>query len=409
MSSITLESTYGVVIHRNFIPLHIDDNYARMFGYESASDLTSKVDTLLDLISPEKREIAMAANEKLLKGEMKSTTQTHVNVKANGEPFTVLTLDELIEWDGLPALKVTVVDLSSIEKANKQIKENEKQYRELITKSAQGILIHRNFKPLLVNDAWVRLYHAQSIESVLKLDNIFCCIPEKYQVAARLRYQDLIEGKVEAGSIQVENLCFDGVTRTFNLYDNRIEWGGEPAVQTVVEDVTEKVQLEKVLEYKATHDQLTDLLNRDAVFDWLSRHASAFDVLACLIIDIDNFKAINDTYGHHAGDKVIKAFAHLCESEVGSDGIAARWGGEEFLVLLPDMDTDDANKVAEKIRQACLTRGCRCGDVTINSTVSIGVSINSSPFQKNLFDSLLKRADDKMYQAKKTGKNKVCF
>lgn len=407
MPAVNLESTYGVVVHRNFDILEVDDNYARIFGYDSAQDLLDKTDSLLDLISPSEWDIAKENNDAMLSGKLKAATRSHSNMNSAGKAFTVLTLDHVLELEEGPALQVTVVDLTSIVKANQQIKDNEKQYRELITKSAQGMLIQRDFKPLLINDAWARLYHADSIDHAMKY-SVLDRIPDRFQKYAKDRYTQLIQGEIEGGSITVENYCFDGALRTFRIYENRIMWDGKPALQTVVEDFTEKAQLEKELEYKANHDQLTDLYNRDAVYDWLEAEENDFNSLSCMVLDIDNFKKVNDSYGHYAGDKVIKAFAHTCESVVDDKGIVGRWGGEEFLVLLPDVSVKESMHIAERIREACAKRVCRFGSISIKTTMSIGVC--TKPFQSEalFFDNLLKEADDRMYQAKKSGKNRVC-
>lgn len=407
MPAVNLDSTYGVIVHRDFKVLKVDDNYARIFGYQSAKDMIEKIESLYDLIAPHEWEIAKENHDKLLAGELKGVTRTHSNVNVAGEDFTVLTLDQVIDWEGEPALQVTVVDLTTIVKANQKILDNEKQYRELITKSAQGMIIQRDFKPLLVNEAWADLYHAASIEDVMN-SSVLDRIPEKFQQLSKDRYGELIRGEIEGGSITVENYCFDGTLRTFRIYENRIMWDAEPALQTVVEDVTEKVQLEKELEYKANHDQLTDLYNRDAVYSWLESEENEFSSLSCMVLDIDNFKKVNDSYGHYAGDKVIKSFAHTCETVVDDKGIVGRWGGEEFLVLLPDVSEKKALKIAERIREACAKRVCRFGSIAIKTTMSIGVCTRPYESKVLFFDNLLKEADDRMYKAKKSGKNRVC-
>jgi diguanylate cyclase (GGDEF)-like protein/PAS domain S-box-containing protein len=406
MRALTLHSTYGVIIHRDFIPLYLDDNYAHIFGYDSADDMLNNIDTLLDLISPDERDIAQKNNADMLTGKVEATTGTRINITAKGETITVLTLDQVIEWEGKPALRVTVVDLTLLEKANKKIRDNEEQYRQLITQSKQGILIHRNFKPLLVNESWVKLYRGLSVQAVME-SNILDRVPKDFRQLAQTRNKELLDGLIDGGRSLVDNLCFDGSIRSFNLYENKIMWDGEPAVQTVAEDITDRVRLEKELAYKASHDQLTDLYNREAIFDWLANQKELIRSLACLLIDIDNFKNVNDHYGHHAGDTVIKAFASLCQSAVNSNGIVGRWGGEEFLVLLPNASLDNSVALAETIRDNMETKGCHYGDIRIRTTVSIGISIGHAPLAISQFEKLLKQADEKMYVAKNSGKNRV--
>lgn len=153
----------------------------------------------------------------------------------------------------------------------------------------------------------------------------------------------------------------------------------------------------------ATIDPLTGLLNRRELDNRASRLLFQAQrnksSVAVMIIDIDDFKKINDTYGHAFGDDVLK---HLGKSLLKSHrkhDVVARYGGEEFVLVLPDTDDANALNVAEKIRCDIETTEIN----GINITVSIGLSINKD--NKNEFDVLFKEADSALYKAKKNGRN----
>ena len=153
----------------------------------------------------------------------------------------------------------------------------------------------------------------------------------------------------------------------------------------------------------ATIDPLTGLLNRRELDNRASRLLSQAQrnksSVAVMIIDIDDFKKINDTYGHAFGDDVLK---HLGKSLLKSHrkhDVVARYGGEEFVLVLPDTDDANALNAAEKIRCDIETTEIN----GINITVSIGLSINKD--NKNEFDVLFKEADSALYKAKKNGRN----
>ena len=123
--------------------------------------------------------------------------------------------------------------------------------------------------------------------------------------------------------------------------------------------------------------------------------------LSVLLLDVDNFKNVNDTFGHLAGDGVLQALSALAVDVLRQQDIAGRWGGEEFLVLLPEADADKAGEIAEKLRRRIeefsFADGLRC-------TVSIGLA-EMRPHDTQ--DSLIHRADTALYHAKRMGKNRV--
>lgn len=124
-----------------------------------------------------------------------------------------------------------------------------------------------------------------------------------------------------------------------------------------------------------------------------------------LMIDIDFFKKVNDTYGHLIGDKLLVSLASIFKETVGGRGLISRWGGEEFLILLPYTDKKEAYKVAETIRKKVEDNKFYFNGININITVSVGVS--SFPEDGNDFNQIISVADSMLYEAKRAGRNKV--
>lgn len=124
-----------------------------------------------------------------------------------------------------------------------------------------------------------------------------------------------------------------------------------------------------------------------------------------LMVDIDFFKKVNDTYGHLIGDKLLAGLANIFKETVGGRGLISRWGGEEFLILLPYTDKKEAHKVAEEIRKRVEENKFYFNNITINITISIGVS--SFPEDGNDFNQIISVADSMLYEAKRSGRNKV--
>ncbi len=181
------------------------------------------------------------------------------------------------------------------------------------------------------------------------------------------------------------------------------------AVNKIKELIKELELKNKELEELAYYDPLTNLPNRRYFFinaQTLIENAKRYDTsLSVIIIDIDNFKKVNDTFGHDAGDMLLRAFANILKSELRSSDVAARFGGEEFAVLLPNTNTDGAYKVSERIRKGFENTIVIYNNKEIKTTVSIGIS----HFRKGTenIDDLIREADEALYEAKSTGKNKV--
>jgi two-component system cell cycle response regulator len=161
---------------------------------------------------------------------------------------------------------------------------------------------------------------------------------------------------------------------------------------------------------QAVTDDLTGLYNR-RYFDrhlnvLLGKAQSQERELAVMILDIDHFKAVNDTYGHDVGDIVLREFSARLKRNIRGVDLACRFGGEEFVVLMPDTDVVNAEVVAERVRQATAERPFDVGPRRpLSVTVSVGVSFNETGADTP--ETLIKRADVALYRAKREGRNRV--
>lgn len=153
----------------------------------------------------------------------------------------------------------------------------------------------------------------------------------------------------------------------------------------------------KKLHHQANRDSLTDVYNRRCFFSKMSAIFKMKFPVSLMMIDVDNFKRVNDTYGHSAGDEVLKQFAEILKNNARSTDIVARLGGEEFAVVLPQTCRKNAFKMAERIKQAVETETFIFGSVTEKITVSIGTVTTKFPIHADCF---LKYADKALYKAK---------
>ncbi|MDG3085365.1 sensor domain-containing diguanylate cyclase [Vibrio hannami] len=405
MPKLRIDSSYGIVIIQDLNIVYLDDHYANIYGYDSANELMSHITSFLDLVEPKHHKAARENYYNQIRGNVIPRGRTFNNIDRNGQSFTVFTIDHVIEWKSKPAIQVTVIDLTATVKAQDKLIESERKYKRLITASKQGIAVHKRFKPVLVNQAWVDLMHAPSIEYVIENINILDFLPVSQHKTAKQQYQDIIEGKIDGAKTVVENICFDGKKRYFSVYDNLIEWDGEPAMQAVIEDVTKQVLLEKELKRQSITDALTQIANRYELNRVLNEETSRFaryqHKFSIILLDLDYFKTINDKWGHQAGDKALVEVAKVIKSTVRKVDCVGRWGGEEFLVICPNTKLCGAVQLAEKLRKAIEVHDM--GE-PYSITASLGVA-SSKPDEK--IGKLLKRADDALYESKRNGRNTV--
>ena len=168
------------------------------------------------------------------------------------------------------------------------------------------------------------------------------------------------------------------------------------------------------IEEIARIDSLTGVLNRRSIFDVanneLGRAKRYEHDLALIICDIDHFKKVNDTYGHQVGDEALKHFTQLIEKVIRKEDILGRIGGEEFLILLPHTNKENANVVAEKLRstieQYPLAFKDKGEDTKLPMTASFGLTMFNK-FTDTDSDDLYNRADEALYVAKESGRNRI--
>jgi diguanylate cyclase (GGDEF)-like protein len=180
-------------------------------------------------------------------------------------------------------------------------------------------------------------------------------------------------------------------------------------VYITVHDVTEISVYEKSLIEMNTRDSLTGVYNRKFLESQLRNELKRFKrglrPFGLIMLDIDFFKKINDTYGHLCGDYVLKSLASSISSTIRSTDILARYGGEEFFCLLTETDIHSATHLAEMLRKVVENKMFTFQDTPIRITISLGVTAVSQEVQSS--EVLLRKADDALYEAKRTGRNKV--
>jgi len=209
-------------------------------------------------------------------------------------------------------------------------------------------------------------------------------------------FRDTIINRKKNGDLYYENKTISPLKDDNNNIISFVSTG---------KDVTSETLMNQEIQRIATIDKLTGICNRhkfEELFTLESERSRRFSQpLSLILIDIDHFKLVNDTYGHDVGDEVLKTLTDIVQENIRRIDIFARWGGEEFLLLCPTTDLDNTQKLAEKLRFAV--------ESTPFSKVNhITISLGASTFrEEDSFKELFKRADQGLYHAKEHGRNQV--
>ena len=234
--------------------------------------------------------------------------------------------------------------------------------------------------------------------------------PDDLDYAERSLAEVLVKGAVEDREYRI--IAADGQVRWLSdkCFINRQAEPGQPVIIVgIAEDITDKKQMETELQHLATTDVLTQSSNRRHFFDCAhrefeqARHQGT--PLAFLLLDIDGFKVINDTYGHQEGDNVLQRIAESGRATLRRGDVFGRVGGEEFAAVFPGCAPDVAMQVAERLQREIQRLSFSHGDQTFGITVSQGLT--SLTAEDESVDSLFARADAAMYEAKRQGKNRI--
>ncbi len=222
-------------------------------------------------------------------------------------------------------------------------------------------------------------------------------------------HQRMIEGAKQK-EIDFKIITKSGEKRWISHICQQVEFvvSGLRGFRASNSDITDRKQLEHDLKHAALHDHLTGLMNRRFMMEQLKNQIFQYQrtqkVFSIVISDIDDFKSVNDNYGHECGDEVLKKVAGMLKSLLRKQDFVCRWGGEEFMIILPDTPLKGAREVAEKLRstiesKSMLYQGCK-----IKVTMSFGVHQYDCA---EMPDPCIRKADMNLYKAKLMGKNRV--
>lgn len=336
-------------------------------------------------------------------------------LRKDGQPLHIILSGQVIQLGKVAHIVSIVHDISDRIITENALRESEAKFR-FMTENSSDVIWHMDadyrFDYVSPADERMRGYTQEevlgnTVWSLLKPEGV-----EHVLAVNRQRLEQEKQG-IKTGVItyELEQKCKDGswIWTEISVLPYRDPDGKLIGYNGVTREITERKKLQQELHRQATTDELTGLYNRRMFLELFSKELKRverhFHPLTLMMIDIDHFKEINDSYGHSAGDETLRQFAQICLSHIREVDILARLGGDEFVILFPETTADQAEIIGMRIRDNLDLNPGR--GVELPAEIFICCGIATLQNQHETLDELLNHADDALYVAKKSGRNQI--
>ena len=412
----------------------VSDASLTILGY-APEEITASPDLLRKCLHPDCRDKVVDRWKKVSKGPMHIThSQTYRVIHKSGElrwvsERTTLLPDEEGNADLMEGLLTDVTLQKQIETAliegNVMVEKTlaglpvpvmvlDREHKVVHWNRAMASLTNVNADEVIgTNEHWKPFYkEPRPVLADLIIEKNWDDI-EEYYGKMSLKHSDVTEGGVSC----------EGFFPNMGGQDRHLYFLAAPiednqgaivrAVETVV-DISDRKRLENELLHLSITDDLTGLFNQRFFFATLNREVESAvrysQSLALILLDLDFFKQFNDSFGHLGGDRALKKVGGVLQKMIRTTDLACRYGGEEFVILLPRAGYEQSFSVAERVRKGISRLDFKLGDSTDNASVKLTASFGIALFEDGMTGlQLVQQADEAMYQAKERGRNRIVF
>jgi diguanylate cyclase (GGDEF)-like protein/PAS domain S-box-containing protein len=309
------------------------------------------------------------------------------------------------------------VILTSVEITDKKILEKKlemslSRYRAVIEAAYDGVIsINKEQQIQMINQAAKDMFGVGD-ETILD-SNIENLIPQRFRPKHAEYINSFSHSPVMSRPMQERGVILglrkDGSEFPAEITISKIKVENDTEMTAVIRDISERSRLMEELQHLSTSDPLTDIYNRRYVEKHLRLELKRCDrfhtTLSIIMFDLDYFKTINDNYGHEKGDQVLLKTVEVTQNIIRDIDIFSRWGGEEFIIVLPETDLKSAEKLAERLRIGISKVSFDWLNQEQQITASFGLAESNGPDSE--YDNLLRQVDKAMYAAKNNGRNQV--
>ena len=384
--------------------IDVNDAMLRIFGYRRDEVLGR---TGSEFTAPESRELVRAHAQQAY-----SAPYEAVMMRKDGSRFPALLQGTNLQYQGQRIRVTTCRDISPIKEMQRKLEVAYSELHTIFENTMVGIVYSgRERMVRRANRRFAEMFGYEVPEAVVgRSMRDFHLGEERFRSFGKQAFAALAEGRLLQLDYQLRHR--DGTALWVCISGKPVDPASPPdldrGVIWIVEDISRRKETERRLQELASTDPLTGVNNRRRFLELaglMAARARRFGTgMAVLVMDLDHFKSINDRLGHEAGDQALEAFADVCTRSLRADDVLGRMGGEEFAAVLPAADVQEAQAVADRIRENLAARTVAGGEAWQPMTVSIGVAAaRGRPQVKDL----LRSADANLYRAKAAGRNKV--
>lgn len=348
---------------------------------------------------------------KVLMDRAERSTSTH------GSDFSMFQTGIMLEEQVCRRTEELEAAFRENEKIYRALRESESRFRGLVSQSLVGIAIIEDGRLTYANPKVAEMFgysveemQHQTLRNITVENDI-----QRVEAQVQLRFSSA----QDISCFHFQGLRKDGAVIEIESHSSVMEIGGKLVLICMTIDITERIMVEhkiavlqEKLREQAMRDPLTELYNRLPLSEFFERELRIAErnawPISAVMADIDHFKAINDSYGHQTGDEALKVFSGLIRESYRASDIPCRYGGDEFLILLPNMTIELACERTERLRVALETTSIAYGTSRLHLTSSFGVAV--FPVHGLTHDALVAAADRALYEAKKCGCNQMkCY
>ena len=390
--------------------LAVNPAFCQMVGYEESELLANGWQ---DIAHPGDQDLAIAPLTDLIAGKIGYFHLEKRYVRKNGKALWVLlSVSSVIGDDGRVKYLVNQVqDITARKQAEHELQEQTSLYEALIRAQSdldQIIILTDGARPIYINEAFSRITGFSSDELMQK-ESLFDLVSSGEYKGLAPNLLERLQGqkaKAFATTITAKN----GRIIELEGTDMQFEAGGRDLVFTLARDMTERNEARRALEYQAQHDALTGLPNRTLIHAQLGAALedgqSRNHAVALLMLDVDHFKEVNDTFGHDAGDVLLRQIGPRLREVLPTGAVVARLGGDEFGIVLPETDEPGASAAAGRLLVA-LERPFEVHGQLLDIASSIGIAVY--PRHGDTADGLLRCGDIALFVAKRSRGESVVY
>ena len=303
-------------------------------------------------------------------------------------------------------------DISNLKRAEESVLMSEAKFRSLFETSRDALMILDPNHFTECNKATLDIFGCTSSEEFMEIHPANFSPPvQPSGVDSYTETDKRIKKAFEKGSLSFEwmHRRLNGEIFPAEIMLSKVEVGGRQILQALTRDITERKAMEEELKRLASTDPLTGADNRRSFLEKgeYELHSSKRynHPFSFLMIDVDHFKKINDTFGHNAGDKVLKILVSQSINILRDTDLFGRVGGEEFAVILPETDVETAMEIGNRLQKELSEINVKYNESIIKFTVSNGLTMLNKDTET--LEKIMDRADSALYRAKRTGRNRM--